>query len=425
MVVARVGVERADRDPARTQLRVRVLHEPADVRAHKAAGGMHQNSRSLPTPDTRHSLQHEDTPAPEAGRRLSALAPLGTRVSTPARRPCAAPGGPLAAPAPRRLGTPAVLIMTNRLCAAPSAHGKRPLHAQERRACALATREPCRLVHDEVPGELLHAQERRACNVGTREPCGCCTTGSKGSFCMPRSAACYLATGEPCGWCTMGPKETTQVSTHAAVRREKSPTIGGWHLMPAMPLLRMVGMLQRMSVQLELVSPVQCAAYDPLPRNVDLTRQRARGPTQAGYGGTSAEGAGMGCSRQVRAAALQPRLIEHVWSQTASLGGERAGLGISFLHQQGRCREAGTWWLQGPAAKQLQASPQGEEGSVQQLASTQRMLPWCGARQRQVCSGCQHTAPHLVRMNWRLLRRDCRVLAVAIVSSMPYRLCAL
>ena len=45
--------------------------------------------------------------------------------------------------------------------------------------------------------------------------------------------------------------------------------------MPAMPMLRMVGMLQRMSVQLELVSPLQCAAYEPLPRNVDLIRQRA------------------------------------------------------------------------------------------------------------------------------------------------------
>ena len=47
------------------------------------------------------------------------------------------------------------------------------------------------------------------------------------------------------------------------------------HLMPARPLVRMVGMLQRMSSHLLLVSPVQCAAYAPLPRNVDLNRYQS------------------------------------------------------------------------------------------------------------------------------------------------------
>ena len=37
VVVTRVGVKGADRDPARAELRVRVHHEAADVRAAEAA----------------------------------------------------------------------------------------------------------------------------------------------------------------------------------------------------------------------------------------------------------------------------------------------------------------------------------------------------------------------------------------------------
>ena len=39
VVIARVGVEGADGDPARAQLRVRVLHEAADVRAREGDAG--------------------------------------------------------------------------------------------------------------------------------------------------------------------------------------------------------------------------------------------------------------------------------------------------------------------------------------------------------------------------------------------------
>ena len=39
-------------------------------------------------------------------------------------------------------------------------------------------------------------------------------------------------------------------------------------------------------------------------------------------------------------------------------------------------------------------------------------------------AGCEAGA-YLVRMNWRLLRSFCRASAVASVSYMPYRLCAL
>ena len=64
---------------------------------------------------------------------------------------------------------------------------------------------------------------------------------------------------------------------------------------------------QRMSVQLDLVSPLQCAAYEPLPRNVDLIRHRAHTFIQQAVTARAPRVWGPGSTgRQMQAAALPP-----------------------------------------------------------------------------------------------------------------------
>lgn len=64
---------------------------------------------------------------------------------------------------------------------------------------------------------------------------------------------------------------------------------------PASPLFRMVVMLMRMSVHSEFVSPVQCAAYEPEPRNEDLRAHTGeRGRLGMGFRGGLRVGLGSG-----------------------------------------------------------------------------------------------------------------------------------
>ena len=63
---------------------------------------------------------------------------------------------------------------------------------------------------------------------------------------------------------------------------------------PARPLLRMVEMLMRMSCHSALVSPVQCAAYEPDPRNVDLRVAAGGGRAWLGTGLGCGSGSGLG-----------------------------------------------------------------------------------------------------------------------------------
>jgi len=89
-------------------------------------------------------------------------------------------------------------------------------------------------------------------------------------------------------------------------------------------------MLMRMSVHSELVSPVQCAAYEPEPRNVDL--RAAAGGRAGGWG----RGSGLGLGSGAWAAPGD-------WGQ----GGAGRGWTIGEARCTGRKSRRGAAWARG------------------------------------------------------------------------------